>query len=336
MTLAALSHIPAQHHQSPSAPGSRWRRGLAIFSKRHKQASPTALAAATEKFIRHTPAQVKCEDLTAKEFAELTGIKIKMDDNCITTNTPLQQTVESDSYERKRYSMPRIWDSDFWHQGSGAGSSLFSACSSSTATTTCPPCECSPLRRSRGPSIITKGRFKIVLGQDDEHDESSQETQTSCEVVEWKRKRTHTTESSDSWSAYFISSSYSQLDANYTLYTFILQSFDFLFSVIFQFCLCIFYIVCHTDSSCPCRLSPYDSTRTSTCNIPKSLLYNDPAVQKRESHGCILVQSLHIFDYIIWLHGSMNGILSFAQVENLLLWSIEKRRYRIFREYRSW
>lgn len=197
MTLAALSYIPAQHHQSPSAHGSRWRRGLAIFSKRHKQASPTALAAATEKFIRHTPAQVNCEDLTAKEFAELTGIKIKMDDDCITTTTPpLQKTVDSNSYERKCYSMPRIWDSDFWHQ-SGGGSSLFSACSSSTATTTCPPCECSSLRRNRGPSIITKGRFKIVLGQDDEHDES-QETQMSCDVVEWKRKRTHTADSSDS------------------------------------------------------------------------------------------------------------------------------------------
>lgn len=188
MTLAALSHIPAQH-QSRGGSSRGWRKGLALFSRsRHQHQSSSsrmALAAATEKFVRHSPPEViKCEDLTAKEFAQLTGINLD-------ANSSIQShqiTTRSAMSERPH---PRIWDSDFWHHPSSPSSS--SSCSSSTSTSnlpslfSCMRTDSNSSSASRGPSIIRKGRFKIVVGQETEP--VSPTTTKEEFVLEWKRKR---------------------------------------------------------------------------------------------------------------------------------------------------
>ena len=76
---------------SSSAAHQKWKKSLAVFSKwapRDKKllaTSPTVMAAATEKVIRHqrtTSLQaVKSEDLTASQFASYAGIKIQHDDD---------------------------------------------------------------------------------------------------------------------------------------------------------------------------------------------------------------------------------------------------------------
>ncbi|KAI9009919.1 hypothetical protein CLU79DRAFT_774507 [Phycomyces nitens] len=145
MTLASIKHSPPQSISSQTN-HSRWRRGLAMFTKwsqnsRNKKRwdnSPTALAAATEKVChRQASSTIKCEDLTAKEFAQLTGIKIRSTDDeyedeeayyataPLTTDLPInayQFSVQSarsaqSSESRAKQSLLRIWDSDFWqHQ----------------------------------------------------------------------------------------------------------------------------------------------------------------------------------------------------------------------------
>ncbi|KAL0078997.1 hypothetical protein J3Q64DRAFT_1697546 [Phycomyces blakesleeanus] len=165
MTLASIKHSPPPSISSQTANHSRWRRGLAMFTKwsqnsRNKKRwdnSPTALAAATEKVChRHASSTIKCEDLTAKEFAQLTGIKIRTTDDTssnasyininddetenedeeeayyatapLTTDLPInayQFSVQSarsaqSSESRAKQSLLRIWDSDYWHHQSHA------------------------------------------------------------------------------------------------------------------------------------------------------------------------------------------------------------------------
>ncbi|KAI8375964.1 uncharacterized protein BYT42DRAFT_546700 [Radiomyces spectabilis] len=238
MTLTALSHKPSQ----PSM--SKWRRGFHIFSKwssKKRNHSPTTIAAATEKYVRHRSTQptVKCEDLTAKEFAQLTGIKIiqshhddieddddsdqngdsHLDIHAATVGYPL--TVHSSrtamsSESRKPASLPRIWDSDFWHGSyrkslpvsyvssasnhtaiSSVGSMSSSGSTAGASSTSHDTPFISHLRRrsiandtnsmQRGTSIIRKGRFKIVLGP--ETGDTPPPTPVFEQCVEWKRKR---------------------------------------------------------------------------------------------------------------------------------------------------
>ncbi|KAI7858604.1 hypothetical protein BDC45DRAFT_498720 [Circinella umbellata] len=77
---------------SSLATHQKWKKSLSKFSKwsaREKkllERSPTAMAAATEKVIRHQKATstfhpIKSEDLTASQFASYAGIKIQHEDD---------------------------------------------------------------------------------------------------------------------------------------------------------------------------------------------------------------------------------------------------------------
>ncbi|KAI8146573.1 hypothetical protein BJV82DRAFT_391398 [Fennellomyces sp. T-0311] len=159
MTLATISYIPAQHSSSTSTTSStsssRWRKGLALFQRnRNKCWSAMTLAAATEKYVRHKSAEVKCEDLTAREFAQLTGIKI-VD---ATVTSPSLVLNESTTLSTESQNTPNIWDSDFWQNHHHE-----------------PP----------NPRVIMKGRFKIMMGDDD----NVATVAPTAQVVEWKRKR---------------------------------------------------------------------------------------------------------------------------------------------------
>ncbi|KAG0180367.1 hypothetical protein DFQ28_001361 [Apophysomyces sp. BC1034] len=216
MTLTALSHNPPPHYHSAN---SKWRKGLALFAKcasNKKRWTPTTLAAATEKFIRHRPCpspEINCEDLTAKEFAELAGIKIKSQETELDPPPTQHLTIRTAISSDLRTS-PRIWDSDFWYdecqppqpipiQSSSLShhtviSSIGSSSSSgSTAATSYTSHDfTSHIRRHStqedrflqpGCNVIHKGRFKIVLGQDENESEPVQPYE---QVVEWRRKRT--------------------------------------------------------------------------------------------------------------------------------------------------
>lgn len=238
MTLVAIYYNPpttnnssnSSTFHSTSSVNSKWRRTLAVFSskyhnKRKHKSSPTTAAAATEKVLCHTPKKnqpsaVKCEDLTAKEFAQMAGIKIKStsgsdsEDESLMESPPQQQeTYFAACYKndlvdesmlmsqmtsisaRTSYSTKschRIWDSDFWQcnekliktnttKTSQTDDTLFiSRLRSSTATTK----SCSS--NLTVPGVIQKGRFKIVVGQDDCCEPVNQYHHV---VLEWKRKR---------------------------------------------------------------------------------------------------------------------------------------------------
>ncbi|KAI9494966.1 hypothetical protein BDB00DRAFT_816472 [Zychaea mexicana] len=152
------------------------------------------LAAATEKYVRHkSPPQVKCEDLTAREFAQLTGIKI-VDATC--TSPPLEYSNETTTLSNDSCTttattaQPRIWDSDFWQQQGGQRRQQQQQQQ---------PEHCHHHHHHHheppNPRVIMKGRFKIMMGEDDEDRDSNNTTAsvpiTNCarQVVEWKRKR---------------------------------------------------------------------------------------------------------------------------------------------------
>lgn len=199
--------------------------------------SATVMAAAKEKFIRHSSPTssdivIHSEDLTASQFANLTGINSKSKRNSIYSNqcSPDYDEEEMDSDEdedddedsRDYYyystaSLPsssnnnrqhqpatmRIWDSHFWQDNSHQRKSLPTNIPSITltsatsmnniATTSSKPLTSQPLSRhvsepggARVPSMIQKGRFKIVWGNDDDTEPI---TAPESHCVEWKRKR---------------------------------------------------------------------------------------------------------------------------------------------------
>ncbi|ORY94588.1 hypothetical protein BCR43DRAFT_494266 [Syncephalastrum racemosum] len=236
MTVAALSYLPAQHSNSTTTAAasgaSRWRKGLAVFSRWHQQHypssrrwshSPTTLAAATEKVICHTKKQdIKCEDLTAQEFAQMTGIKIKEADLLMEEEASVEEDHWLTTQSARSTDRLSIWDSSFWHHGDPHGCSNSSTATTRSCSNTHP--RLFALRRhqytntsttssdlpsppsllshsssassaqssccSRGAGVITKGRFKIVVGQTEENYDETESLQTAADVVEWKRKRT--------------------------------------------------------------------------------------------------------------------------------------------------
>lgn len=225
MTLVAISYNPPNN-------SSKWRKGLALLSSKlqHKHLrSPTTKAAATEKILRHhsTTTIIKCEDLTAKEFAQMAGIKIKDDD---ANDEEIEDQVEREfllanedggmylttkstsTYNNQHHQMTsisttlstkschQIWDSDFWV--SSNGSDLTTTTTNSHKKTKTTNNHHKPLEkktnnndtlfisqlRSSPPTLnttIQKGRFKIVVGQDD----CEPVNQYQSVVLEWKRKR---------------------------------------------------------------------------------------------------------------------------------------------------
>ncbi|KAJ8659071.1 hypothetical protein O0I10_005109 [Lichtheimia ornata] len=200
MPLAALQHVPAQ---TTVDTGRRWRKGLAVFARRFRNHGPTstahcsrmAMAAATEKVVWSRPPDVKCEDLTAREFAQLAGIKIKdeNEDNMLSTITtatappPLmsvnnQSTTCTSLSSDSRQQQPRIWDSDFW-------------CCQQQQQQEAHDEDDEDAKHLPVPNVIKKGRFRIVVGQanDIEDDRSVASlpvmTRPPPPVLEWKRKR---------------------------------------------------------------------------------------------------------------------------------------------------
>ncbi|CDH59773.1 predicted protein [Lichtheimia corymbifera JMRC:FSU:9682] len=182
MPLAALQHVPAQ---TTVDTGRRWRKGLAVFARRFRNHGPTstahcsrmAMAAATEKVVWSRPPDVKCEDLTAREFAQLAATApppLMSVNNQSTTCTSLS----SDS----RQQQPRIWDSDFW-------------CCQQQQQQEAHECDDEDAKHLPVPNVIKKGRFRIVVGQanDIEDDRSVASlpvmTRPPPPVLEWKRKR---------------------------------------------------------------------------------------------------------------------------------------------------
>lgn len=186
--------------------------------------SATAMAAATEKYIRHTKITptgtseivIHSEDLTASQFANLTGIKTKRNPVYYSSSAAGDMYVEDEdsdededdedsrdfytasvsSYKQNNQPVMKIWDSHFWQDNNQRKSlpSIPLTTSSSMKEIASEKIElCSqPLSRhisepggARVPSMIQKGRFKIVWGGDD--NEPIVRPESHC--VEWKRKR---------------------------------------------------------------------------------------------------------------------------------------------------
>ena len=258
MTLVAIYYSPPSTNSASSKVKtmtinsnftSKWKKGIALLSskyshKRKYQCSPTTVAAATEKVLCHNknsnPAHhshIRCEDLTAKEFAKMAGIKIKSDDDEVdgvegndemvdfvsvtATTAPAQQhylsivdepmTTQMTSVSTRTAlsskSCHQIWDSDFWqcndtsNNNNNNNNKLMktntNTTSSSTKTNTNNDTlfisrlrSCSSSMENNNnmtvPGVIQKGRFKIVVGQDDCCEPVTQHHHV---VLEWKRKR---------------------------------------------------------------------------------------------------------------------------------------------------
>ncbi|KAI9279795.1 hypothetical protein BY458DRAFT_501700 [Sporodiniella umbellata] len=176
MTLVAITYNPPQH--SSFAYSNKWKKGLvSLFTNKFHHASlgrryssPTTVAAATEKVLRHDEPVVKCEDLTAKEFAQMAGIKIKQaaEEEGESPQLLTQMTTRTE-FSSKSTPNKRIWDSDFWQCNEEKKDTH------DTQSLTVPSCSYS----------VQKGRFKICVGQVD----SEPVHQHHHVVLEWKRKR---------------------------------------------------------------------------------------------------------------------------------------------------
>ncbi|KAI8636297.1 hypothetical protein BD408DRAFT_426390 [Parasitella parasitica] len=174
--------------------------------------SATTLAAATEKYIRtkSTEIAIHSEDLTASQFADLTGIKTKRNSlqSIYSDDSDSDDDSECDYYttmassltsgNNRHSSSMQIWDSHFWQNGRKSlpaaittvplnKSNSMNQVALTTANNKLLTSQ--PLVRNRSePSrstCVQKGRFKIVFGQDD----SNVEVKTPAPCVEWKRKR---------------------------------------------------------------------------------------------------------------------------------------------------
>lgn len=217
MTLVAIYYNPPTTQDlslNSTTHHSKWKRGLAFISPKHYynkkkyKSSPTTVAAATEKVLCHTKQQqqVKCEDLTAQEFAKMAGIKIKTTDDeeeinnvdqtissykhdMLTVDEPMmtQMTSFSTRTALSSKSCHQIWESDFWqtHPNTSKLCKLNTENSNLSTSTN----SNDTLLSNKG-TVIQKGRFKICVGQQD-NDESEPVSQHHHVVLEWKRKRSN-------------------------------------------------------------------------------------------------------------------------------------------------
>ncbi|KAG1148862.1 hypothetical protein G6F37_000540 [Rhizopus arrhizus] len=169
------------YHNNPQCfDTNKWKRKFNFTLKlnrthpHYRNGSATAKAAATEKFIRKNMKEtIISEDLTASQFANLTGIKTKRDDEESSSDDDADSTSTSTSQPLT------IWDSHFW---------LDRRFKHSIPISQSQPCISSiPLTRHRSePTVIQKGRFKIIWGMDDNE---PMVTTTKSNCVEWKRKK---------------------------------------------------------------------------------------------------------------------------------------------------
>ena len=210
----------------------KWKRRLINFSNKLNRShsanhhwnacgtSATAMAAATEKVIRHhtDPSEIviHSEDLTASQFANMTGIKTKR--NSIYSSSPpdfveeddMDSDDSDDDYSRdyynsyysissshnnnnKHHAPATIWDSHFWQDRKSAPTTTSVSMKAIASHANNTPCS-QPLSRqtsepggTKVPSMVQKGRFKIVWGNDDSTTNSEPVRPPNC--VEWKRKR---------------------------------------------------------------------------------------------------------------------------------------------------
>ncbi|KAI8886847.1 hypothetical protein K501DRAFT_243455 [Backusella circina FSU 941] len=188
----------------------KWKKRLSNLShklqrsnKNHWNASSaTVLAAATEKYIRHEDT-ICSEDLTASQFANLTGINRKsqslqslvLDDDSDDDDEDEPQEYDDVDIEHSKPVM-RIWDSHFWQDNRVPQSKQLESSSNNNKKPTSILISSQPLGRQlsepggkRIPSMIQKGRFKIVWGADDDN-EPVAAPESHC--LEWKRKRAST------------------------------------------------------------------------------------------------------------------------------------------------
>ncbi|KAI7886183.1 hypothetical protein K492DRAFT_178332 [Lichtheimia hyalospora FSU 10163] len=196
MTLAALSYIPASGFDDHS---SRWqKKRFSLFGssdtystmqrQRRHSTSPMVLAAATEKIVKrhHHHVQVvedeiTCDELTAREFAEMAGIKTVTSESSSSSSSHDTCSIEDNEHHLN------IWDHEFWQPIHSSKS--MSTISSPTIRSTSSNNKDQKNKRHRN-SVITKGRFQIVLGDQDDDTSSLQSVPSSTStVVEWKRKR---------------------------------------------------------------------------------------------------------------------------------------------------
>lgn len=145
MNVVAASNLPPPHGEN-----STWfKRILSKWPSKKRDtgatSAATCMAAATEKFIRHT-STIQCENLTAKEFAHLTGLDIRDEDGSFYSDQDTQQSAEGSvsslslhahttirsSRTTASHKKPRIWDQDFWQQQT---SPLTKTCTSSSSCT---------------------------------------------------------------------------------------------------------------------------------------------------------------------------------------------------------
>ncbi|KAI9320255.1 hypothetical protein BX666DRAFT_1391561 [Dichotomocladium elegans] len=217
MALSSLSPIPPGNSRWRSVLISKKWAPRGGEKKRINQL-PVVIAAATEKIILRRdryPQYIQSEDLTATQFASLAGIRIKDSDEepeddfrdeskQTSILIPMGRSSSNHSCSQKNQ-LPQIWDSAFWQQQDdrdktslacnlpdAASSSPALSPSPSYASTTSSTCSeqsmstvgRSSLTRPPGPSVIHKGRFKIVVGQDDG---DTKPVEPQC--VEWRRKR---------------------------------------------------------------------------------------------------------------------------------------------------
>lgn len=163
---------------------------------RHTQSAITARSATRKKHIRHyshvscissSNITVNSEDLTAKEFADIAGIRILSEEEdeqvgskictfcgtdelpSLIVNNSVIKSSNSSVYNSDEED-PQIWDDNFWQKPSS--SSLLE-----------PPPILHELKRYND-TYIKKGRFEIHLSQNTNVVPKKPEM-----VVEWKRKR---------------------------------------------------------------------------------------------------------------------------------------------------
>ncbi|KAI8994898.1 hypothetical protein BDB01DRAFT_774491 [Pilobolus umbonatus] len=232
MTLVAITYNP------PQISNSKWKKGLSLLTKwdtrikrKYSATSPTIIAAAKEKVLRHnnvgtqhSSSYIKCEDLTAKEFAQMAGIKIKSTDDERGLEEPVieeepmasQMTSRSAQTALSTRSGRHIWDSDFWQDNLACKSTeiihndntnkhsivhnihndhhTINHHDNSNDTQFISQLRSEKFNNLTVPGIIQKGRFKIMVGCDDLEPVSHQ--QHLQVVLEWKRKRSNSTSTS--------------------------------------------------------------------------------------------------------------------------------------------
>jgi hypothetical protein len=228
--------------------------------------SATAMAAATEKFVRHSsptttynhhqtaPSSprprsddiaIHSEDLTASQFANLTGIKTKRNSQQHSIYYPTSDVYEESSSDDEDYdddeeedprdyyyssttsaasssnrhshqhpAAMRIWDSHFWQDGrkslpipilTSTTSMKELAAGPSNKITSQPLSthisEPGRFMRAPAPSVVQKGRFKIVWGGQEEDSQQEPIIKHEPHCVEWKRKRVGSNSSTGSTNA---------------------------------------------------------------------------------------------------------------------------------------